>query len=45
MAKVEILTLSTLFQLFSVNGLYVLGYAWLFGMCMSPLTMKQTTAP
>ncbi|KZT23783.1 hypothetical protein NEOLEDRAFT_1068737 [Neolentinus lepideus HHB14362 ss-1] len=34
MAKIETLTLSTLGQIFSVNGLYMLGYSWLFGMAI-----------
>jgi hypothetical protein len=33
MAKVELLTLSSLFGLFSPQGVYLLAYAWLFGMC------------
>lgn len=35
MAKVETLTLTSLVKLFSPSGLYLVGYAWLFGMCKS----------
>ncbi len=35
MARVEILTLTSTSQLVNLNGLYFLGYAWLFGMCTS----------
>ncbi|KIM85491.1 hypothetical protein PILCRDRAFT_817519 [Piloderma croceum F 1598] len=34
MAKVELLTLSSLFGLFSPQGVYLLAYAWLFGMSL-----------
>jgi hypothetical protein len=33
MAKVEVLTLASLAGLVNLNSLYLLGYAWLFGMC------------
>jgi len=33
MAKAEILSFKALTQLINVNGIYLLGYAWLFGMC------------
>jgi hypothetical protein len=33
MAKPEILTIKSVTQLASLNGIYLLGYAWLFGMC------------
>ena len=33
MAKAELLTLSSLLGLFSPQGVYLLAYAWLFGMC------------
>jgi hypothetical protein len=33
MAKAELLTLSSLLGLFSLQGAYLLAYAWLFGMC------------
>ncbi|KAF8898434.1 hypothetical protein BD779DRAFT_1483923 [Infundibulicybe gibba] len=32
MTKVEVLTLSSIYSLVSPNGLYLVGYAWLFGM-------------
>ncbi|KAF8350186.1 hypothetical protein F5887DRAFT_419303 [Amanita rubescens] len=32
MAKVEVLTIRNLFDVFSPSGLYVVAYAWLFGM-------------
>lgn len=32
MAKVDVITFSTLVNLINLNGLYLLGYAWLFGM-------------
>jgi len=32
MAKVEVLTLGSILQLVNLNGLYLVGYAWLFGM-------------
>lgn len=35
MSKVEVLTVSTILGLFSLKGLYLVGYAWLFGMCES----------
>lgn len=35
MAKVELLTVSSALQLFSLRGVYMLGYSWLFGMCKS----------
>jgi hypothetical protein len=38
MAKVELLTLSSLFGLFSPQGVYLLAYAWLFGMCAFKLS-------
>jgi len=34
MAKVELLTLSSLAGLFSVRGAYLVGYSWLFGMSL-----------
>jgi len=34
MAKVELLTLSSLFGLLSPKGVYLLAYAWLFGMSL-----------
>jgi len=34
MAKVELLTPSSLFGLFSLQGVYLLAYAWLFGMSL-----------
>lgn len=33
MAQVQILTLASIPQLLNLNGLYLIGYAWLFGMC------------
>jgi hypothetical protein len=33
MAKAEILTIKAVTQLINFNGIYLLGYAWLFGMC------------
>lgn len=33
MSRTETLTLGSAFGLANVNGLYMLGYAWLFGMC------------
>lgn len=33
MAKVEVLTLSSVFALVSPKGTYLLAYAWLYGMC------------
>lgn len=33
MAKVEYLDLSLFTGLANLNGLYLIGYAWLFGMC------------
>jgi hypothetical protein len=35
MAKVTMLTLSSLIRLVNIDGLYLIGYAWLFGMCES----------
>jgi len=34
MAKVEVLTLTSLFSLFSLQGAYALAYSWLFGMSL-----------
>ncbi|TFK57547.1 hypothetical protein OE88DRAFT_1651322 [Heliocybe sulcata] len=34
MAKIDTLNLATLGQIFSLNGLYMLGYSWLFGMAI-----------
>jgi len=34
MSKVEVLTVSSLIGIFSVNGLYMVLYAWLFGMAL-----------
>ena len=33
MSKPEIINLSHVFGLFDLKGLYLIGYAWLFGMC------------
>jgi len=33
MAQVDVITFATLTNLISFNGLYLIGYAWLFGMC------------
>lgn len=33
MAKVEVLTARSLVSVFSPSGLYIIAYAWLFGMC------------
>ena len=33
MAKLTQLTLSSLIHLVNFDGLYLIGYAWLFGMC------------
>lgn len=33
MAKLTLLTLSSLIHLVNFDGVYLLGYAWLFGMC------------
>jgi len=33
MAKVEVITLASLTSLANLNGLYLVAYAWLFGMC------------
>lgn len=33
MAKLEVLTLSSLTGLVNARGAYLLGYSWLFGMC------------
>ena len=33
MAKVDVITFVTLTNLISFDGLYLVGYAWLFGMC------------
>jgi hypothetical protein len=35
MAEVDVITFATLTNLMSLNGLYLIGYAWLFGMCWS----------
>ncbi|KAF8971433.1 hypothetical protein BDZ97DRAFT_1786454, partial [Flammula alnicola] len=32
MAKVEVITFVSLAKLVNLNGLYLVGYAWLFGM-------------
>jgi hypothetical protein len=34
MAEIETLTMSSLFSLFSLKGVYLLAYAWLFGMSL-----------
>ena len=33
MAKVEVLSARNLVSVFSPSGLYIIAYAWLFGMC------------
>ena len=33
MAKIEVLTAKSLVGMFSPSGLYIIAYAWLFGMC------------
>ena len=33
MAKLEVLTFSSLVGLINARGAYLLGYSWLFGMC------------
>jgi hypothetical protein len=33
LAQPETLTLATVREVFNLRGLYILGYAWLFGMC------------
>ena len=38
MAKLTLLTLSSLIQLVNFDSLYLIGYAWLFGMCEYPGT-------
>ena len=38
MAKLTLLTLSSLIHLVNIDGLYLIGYAWLFGMCEFPGT-------
>ena len=35
MAKVDVITFATLTKLINLNGLYLIGYGWLFGMCWS----------
>lgn len=41
--RVEVLTLSTLVGMASPNGLYLLAYSWLFGMCKSALSLRHET--
>lgn len=33
MAKIEVLTARSILSVFSPSGLYIIAYAWLFGMC------------
>ena len=41
MAKLTVLTLSSLIHLVNFDGLYLIGYAWLFGMCEYRFTPSQ----
>ena len=35
LTKPDILTVGSALETFNLRGLYILGYGWLFGMCMS----------
>lgn len=44
MARAQTLTVASLINLVNLDGLYLLGYAWLFGMCKSDIYCRKGLA-